>query len=99
MTTRLKNILTLLVLTAACDGGYNALKPHEVRAADAPKPHEVKVAPQSPKPVESEPFITDEQMAAKNAATTQCLMEQNVPLMGFGLKVVCVKKEAVLWVK
>lgn len=34
-----------------------------------------------------------------SANATQCLMEQNQPVMGFNNKVVCVKKEAVSWVR
>ena len=37
------------------------------------------------------PFISAEQMAAKDAAVTQCVMEQRVPVMGFRLKVVCLE--------
>jgi hypothetical protein len=55
-----------------------------------------RVAKAEPK---SEPFATPEQMAAKDAAVTQCLMQQDVPVMGFGMKVVCVKKEHVAWIR
>lgn len=49
---------------------------------------------------DDKPFITAEQMAAKDAAVTQCVMEQRVPVMGFGLKVVCLKPEgSVAWIR
>lgn len=47
----------------------------------------------------AEPPITPEQMAAKDAAVTQCLMQQDVPVVGFGLKVICVKKDSVAWIR
>lgn len=45
-------------------------------------------------------FITAEQMTAKDAAVTQCHMEQREPVMGFGLKVVCLKPEGgIAWTR
>jgi hypothetical protein len=51
----------------------------------------------SEQPVES--FTTPEQLAAKEAAVTQCIMEQKVPVMGFNMKVVCLKPDQIAWVR
>ncbi len=86
-------IAVLLSLSAAF-----VIMPGPVAAAASPKPEPPRVESAPDSSVEP-PFITDEQMAVKDAATTQCLMERNIPLMGFGLKVVCVKKDAISWVR
>ncbi len=46
------------------------------------------------------PLATPEQMAAKDAAVTQCTMAQNVPVMGFNLKVVCLEPSGrIAWIR
>jgi hypothetical protein len=51
-------------------------------------------------PAAVEPFTTPEQLAAKDAAVTHCVMEQNVPVMGFNMKVVCLKPSGqIAWVR
>jgi hypothetical protein len=48
----------------------------------------------------AEPFTTPEQIATKDAAITHCMMEQNVPVMGFNMKVVCLKPSGqIAWVR
>lgn len=43
---------------------------------------------------------TDEQIKAKDAAVTQCRVGgQGLPVMGYGFKVICVKRDAVLWIR
>lgn len=45
-------------------------------------------------------FTTPEQMNVKDAAVTQCLTEQRVPVMGFNLKVVCLELGGrVAWIR
>lgn len=42
---------------------------------------------------------TNDQVNAKNAAVTQCRLDKGFPAMGYGFKVICVKREAVLWIR
>lgn len=79
-----KYILPSLLIFAIVSGAFLALSSLPQGAKAEPK---------------TEPFATPEQMAAKDAAVTQCLMQQDVPVMGFGMKVVCVKKEHVSWIR
>lgn len=42
---------------------------------------------------------TPGQIDAKNAAVTQCRVEHGFPAMGYGFKVICLKRDVVLWIR
>lgn len=76
---------------------YAALLVAEVFTAYAIffRPEAVRAATKEP-----ESFVSAEQLDTKNAAVTQCLAQQYQPVMGFNLKVVCLKPEGgIAWVR
>jgi hypothetical protein len=42
---------------------------------------------------------TNEQVQAKDAAITQCRVGRGFPVMGYGFKVICLKRDTVLWIR
>ncbi len=51
------------------------------------------------KPAAAADLPTNEQVDAKNAAVTRCRVEHGFPAMGYGFKVICIKRENVLWIR
>jgi hypothetical protein len=51
------------------------------------------------KPAVAADLPTNDQVNAKNAAVTQCRLDKGFPAMGYGFKVICIKRENVLWIR